>query len=140
MVSLALSVKAVSTVKLVLVAIAVTVLVSPVTVILSPTTNSVVKRVLTPVTVVEAAGSMVPVRTEVAAPVVLVEPATSNFRRGPVVPMPTLPFGKLTLVIAVPVPLRTSSAFTPTEPALFRVLSLNTLFSGKKSHTRSSAP
>ena len=91
-VSLAVSVVAVSTVKLVAEAIAVTVLVSPVIVILSPTTNSVVKSVPTPVTVVEAIASMDPVKTEVAAPVNLPEPVTSSLRSGAVVPMPTLRF------------------------------------------------
>jgi len=69
-VSFALSEKAVLTVRLVLLAIAVTVRVSPVTVIRSPTTNSVRKAVPTPVTVVEAAGSMVPARTEAELPLI----------------------------------------------------------------------
>ncbi|MBC8550022.1 MAG: hypothetical protein H8D23_10255, partial [Candidatus Brocadiales bacterium] len=67
LVSLALSEKATETVKLVSDAIAEIVLVSPETVIVSPTANSVVKAVPTPVTVVDAAGSIDPVSTRVPA-------------------------------------------------------------------------
>ena len=67
LVSLALSVKAADTVKLVFEAIAEIVLVSPETVIVSPTASSVVKAVPTPVTVVDAAGSIEPVSTPVPA-------------------------------------------------------------------------
>jgi hypothetical protein len=62
-VSLAVSVVASSTVKLVLEAIAVMVLVSPDTVILSPTVSSWVKSVPDPVSVVDAVGLMLPVIT-----------------------------------------------------------------------------
>lgn len=60
--SFALLLNAVSTVRDVSDAIAVTVLVSPVTRMRSPTTSSVKNLVPTPGTVVEAAGSIVPVR------------------------------------------------------------------------------
>ena len=64
-----MSVKAASTVKAVLLAIAVTFLISPLTFILSPTANSVEKAVPTPVTDVDAVGSIEPVSTrEVPVP------------------------------------------------------------------------
>jgi hypothetical protein len=65
LVSLALSEKATETVRLVSDAIAEIVLVSPDTVIVSPTTSSVVNAVPTPVTVVDAAGSIEPVSAPV---------------------------------------------------------------------------
>ena len=87
--------KAVSAVRLVLLAIAVTVLVSALTVMRSPTTNCVRNRVPVPTRVVLAVGSAVPVRVEEAAPVNRPEPATSSLRRGAAVPMPTLPPAKM---------------------------------------------
>ena len=74
LVSLALSLKAVSTMRAVAEDIAVIVLVSPETVILSPTWSSVVKKVPTPVTLVEAIGSIEPVMTLVALALMRLEP------------------------------------------------------------------
>ena len=97
----AVSVKAVLTVKLVAEAIAVTVRVSALTVILSPITNSVVNRVLVPTSVVLAVGSAVPVSVEDAFPVNLPPPATSRVLRGVVVPMPTLPLPNIVIAVVI---------------------------------------
>ena len=93
----AVLVKLASTVKLVSEAIAITVLVSLLIVILSPITNSVVNKVLVPGNTWLAAGSAVPVRVEEAVSVIRLEPATSNLRRGAAVPIPTLPLFKIVI-------------------------------------------
>ena len=99
--SLALFENAVSTVSEVLLAMAVTVRVSPVTKILSPTTSSVRNKVPTPGTVADAAGSIDPVSIAVALPVVRKLPAKSSRASGDAVPIPTAPLFKI-LIASVP--------------------------------------
>ena len=89
-VSFALFENALSTVRLVLLNMVVTVRVSPDTVMRSPTTNSVVNEVLKPVTSVLTIGSIAPVRIAAALPVVRTFPATSNLVSGDEVPTPTI--------------------------------------------------